>query len=115
MQRTLCALVCAASVCGSVSADWPSKLPVVPSPYEPCFLRGEDASFALTQRTVWELTASGTCRCADNTCKEISCSAEVGVSVEDTKRRLHAQLEAIARSKNGQLVGEVKFTLRKKF
>ncbi len=63
-----------------------------------------------------EVYATGICRCVDGSCKQVSCSAEAGVSLEASKQQLRLELEAQAQSQNGTLdQASVRFTIRKKF
>ena len=81
--------------------------PAPPAPYGPCFQHA--AAFDLV------LEATGTCRCADGQCKTITCTEKVGASLEDSQRRLKAQVEFQARQEGGHLEGEISFRFVTKF
>ncbi len=60
----------------------------------------------------WTYFASANCRCADKTCKVITCSGESGVSYEDARVTARLSLEAQARWENGQIEGIPSIVIR---
>lgn len=109
MDRLACLTVVALLLIAmSLSAMGPpyGQAPLTYGAYGPCFFADD--------QTRLELYARGTCRCRNGACVVVECSGEVGASVEATKGDLRLRLEAQARARDGMLVGEVQFTLRRK-
>jgi len=74
-------------------------------PRGPCFVRGPDRPIK------YHVTASGTCRCTDGSCRQISCEADVTGSIELTKQRLRAELQFKAQQLGGRLEAGVSFSV----
>jgi hypothetical protein len=60
----------------------------------------------------WSFLATGTCKCIDDSCKEISCTGVSGVSYEDARLKAQIAIEAEARRQNGRIVGIPSITIR---
>jgi hypothetical protein len=63
-------------------------------------------------RGKWKYHAQATCRCADNSCKVITCDGESGVSYEDARFKALLALQFQARAENGRIEGTPTITVR---